>query len=390
MRKRRETSASGGEHHQAATGTPITPASGSATQSDAAGSGQQHDANGSGQAPASRFLAPDLDEFWGHQVAEKAKPKVLGYFALATLIVAVFSFLYGKELIDSSVKSEIKSVIDSKSSEVDKQIDELMKPQLARIDALKKQADDLAGEIEQLKKNTETRVSEFSTLIIGSEQQIRQFTAHQTEIRGRPPIVDLSSTIGEIIDSGDSSSGEGVAPIYAIQSMLAKIGQPTRLSYAGVFYSAGGTNFGVAPESMFTVLKNLGAYTAADWPREFKTKPANISPVVTITAFYSRNVFTKDDVIEELRRGKVLVAIFDVDPVFQGYTAGVFKVPGQSQKANHAIAVVGYDDDTSSFKVANSWGSHWGEAGFARIDRDAFVSRTLQIFVIDDLQIAAH
>ena len=234
------------------------------------------------------FLTPALDDFWGNQIAEKAKQKVLAYFAIATVIVGVFSFLYGKEAINSSVKSEIKSVIDSKSADIDKQIDDLMKPQRARIDALEKQADDLTSELAKLKQSAETQVNDLSTWIVGKEGTISQYAiAHSTEGPARPAVVqttvDLSGTIGQIIDSGESNAGEAAAPIYAVQSELSVIGQLTPLSYAGAFYFAGGSDAGVNLNDVFSYMRNIGIYKATDWPPGIKTKPANILPFVKIT-----------------------------------------------------------------------------------------------------------
>jgi hypothetical protein len=38
----------------------------------------------------------------------------------------------------------------------------------------------------------------------------------------------------------------------------------------------------------------------------------------------------------------------------------------------HAIVVVGYDDDTELVEIRNSWGSQWGNNGYAYIDYDTF------------------
>ncbi|WP_026839704.1 C1 family peptidase [Gillisia sp. JM1] len=38
----------------------------------------------------------------------------------------------------------------------------------------------------------------------------------------------------------------------------------------------------------------------------------------------------------------------------------------------HAMLVIGYSDDYSAFKVANSWGNEWGNDGFVWVDYKAF------------------
>ena len=44
----------------------------------------------------------------------------------------------------------------------------------------------------------------------------------------------------------------------------------------------------------------------------------------------------------------------------------------KNSDGGHAMLVVGYDDDRNAFKVVNSWGKGWGNAGFVWIDYKAF------------------
>ena len=54
------------------------------------------------------------------------------------------------------------------------------------------------------------------------------------------------------------------------------------------------------------------------------------------------------------------------------YRSGVYSYTSGSYVGSHAIAIVGYQDDSTFpgggyFRVKNSWGSSWGEAGFFRV-----------------------
>jgi hypothetical protein len=53
---------------------------------------------------------------------------------------------------------------------------------------------------------------------------------------------------------------------------------------------------------------------------------------------------------------------------FGGYGGGIYS-PSPTARTNgvHALLVVGFDDSQQCWIVKNSWGSAWGEAGFARI-----------------------
>ena len=67
--------------------------------------------------------------------------------------------------------------------------------------------------------------------------------------------------------------------------------------------------------------------------------------------------------------GPISVAVY-VNSAFQGYTGGVFNSCGSSA-VNHAVVLVGWDDNQGSNGVwimRNSWGTGWGESGYMRIE----------------------
>eukprot|EP00536_Pseudo-nitzschia_multiseries_P002384 jgi/Psemu1/251601/estExt_Genewise1Plus.C_310100 len=89
-----------------------------------------------------------------------------------------------------------------------------------------------------------------------------------------------------------------------------------------------------------------------------------------------------EDLIEYalLYVGPVAVGIYGADPAFINYGGGIFDSADCDQTANHALLIVGYDQEdvtnengdveTIRYWIArNSWGEGWGENGFARIKR---------------------
>jgi hypothetical protein len=63
-------------------------------------------------------------------------------------------------------------------------------------------------------------------------------------------------------------------------------------------------------------------------------------------------------------RGGVTVGIY-VDRWFQAYTGGVLsRCAKKPRSVNHMVQLVGWDDAIGAWKLKNSWGTGWGEAGF--------------------------
>ena len=51
-------------------------------------------------------------------------------------------------------------------------------------------------------------------------------------------------------------------------------------------------------------------------------------------------------------------------------------------KKGHAVTIVGYDEARQAVRIVNSWGTKWGEGGFAWIDYDTFRRRAREAYVM--------
>jgi len=85
----------------------------------------------------------------------------------------------------------------------------------------------------------------------------------------------------------------------------------------------------------------------------------------TIDSYYSvsNNVSNIQQAIYDY--GAVYCSVC-ADNDFQYYSGGIFTGPGCSQQ-NHAICLVGWDDNDGCWILRNEWGSYWGENGYMRI-----------------------
>jgi C1A family cysteine protease len=76
---------------------------------------------------------------------------------------------------------------------------------------------------------------------------------------------------------------------------------------------------------------------------------------------------------EDLKRaiyefGPISVAV-NVTSAFQFYRGGVFSscVPTTTKELNHAVNIVGWNDEGGYWIMRNSWGRSWGESGYMKI-----------------------
>jgi len=61
------------------------------------------------------------------------------------------------------------------------------------------------------------------------------------------------------------------------------------------------------------------------------------------------------------------VAIDAASTVFQTYSTGIITSSTCGTTLNHAVTAVGYDSGAGYWRIQNSWGSSWGDAGYVNI-----------------------
>lgn len=76
-----------------------------------------------------------------------------------------------------------------------------------------------------------------------------------------------------------------------------------------------------------------------------------------------------DAVKAALKHGP-LVTTLDVYADFMVYGSGVYKHTTGDYMGGHAVSIVGFDDSKRAWLIRNSWGSDWGDHGFAWVSYD--------------------
>ena len=64
--------------------------------------------------------------------------------------------------------------------------------------------------------------------------------------------------------------------------------------------------------------------------------------------------------------GPVSVGVY-ADSRFKAYKGGVFNACNGQSEPNHAVVLIGWDDNTNTWIMRNSWGTKWGEKGYMHI-----------------------
>jgi len=73
--------------------------------------------------------------------------------------------------------------------------------------------------------------------------------------------------------------------------------------------------------------------------------------------------------LQSALNGAPISVTVDADNSWQLYRSGVLsKSCGIFGQTDHAVIAVGYDTSADTFKIRNSWGASWGEAGYVRLD----------------------
>ena len=68
--------------------------------------------------------------------------------------------------------------------------------------------------------------------------------------------------------------------------------------------------------------------------------------------------------------GHPLIISIAADQSFLDATAGFIWRTNLGGGISHALVICGYDDSKHAYKVFNSWGTSWGDAGYSWIDYD--------------------
>lgn len=225
----------------------------------------------------------------------------------------------------------------------------------------------------------------------------KKFSSHFRVIdpASLPSHVDLSQQWGAMLDQGDLGSCVSNSVAYCIRYVRQKEGRsvynPSRLFiyYYGrvIEESPANEDTGLYIRDGYKSVAKYSVCSEHNWP--YDTSKFHLEPsAYAQQAAKQHKTFNYFAVAQDLNEMKACLA--EGYPISFGFTVfesfmsaevartGIAPSPNvttEQQMGGHAVTIVGYDDSTKRFKIANSWGDGWGDKGFFYLPFDFVLNK---------------
>jgi C1A family cysteine protease len=208
------------------------------------------------------------------------------------------------------------------------------------------------------------------------------YDAPQEVMANLPASVDLTAQMPAVYDQGQLGSCTANSLGGAFEFDVMKQGltdfMPSRLF---IYYNeraiegTTSTDSGAQIRDGVKTLNKQGVCAESEWaydPDKFSDRPPKscyTDGKKNKVTSYHRVAQTLSQLKGCLAAGYPVVIGFTVYESFESQevaTTGVMPMPASTEKVlgGHAVVVVGYDDASERFRVRNSWGTGWGQAGY--------------------------
>jgi len=238
----------------------------------------------------------------------------------------------------------------------------------------------------ELNKYADLTRGEFKAIYLGFKPEIRQnqkTTLLDLQVGAYPSgSVDWTQkgAVTGVKDQGQcgscwafSTTGSSEGAIQIAHGQLTSLSEQELVDCGGTYGNLG-CNGGLMDRA-FKYMEANGLCTEAAYPYTAKDgtckkTSCTASAYTTLKGYKDVTADSENSLGAAVDLGPVSVAIEADQAGFQLYKSGVFSgTCGTS--LDHGVLVVGYGDEGSSpyWKVKNSWGVSWGEAGYIRMAR---------------------
>jgi cathepsin L len=126
---------------------------------------------------------------------------------------------------------------------------------------------------------------------------------------------------------------------------------------------------GGLPQPAMVYQQNFGYPKLSDYPYVARDQTCKLGTLkVSKSLSYVYNSPSSAELLKaSVIQGVTYISVY-ANQNFMNYSSGIFSDPNCStSQTNHAIGAVGFDANMTYWKVRNSWGPGWGEAGYIRM-----------------------
>ena len=148
---------------------------------------------------------------------------------------------------------------------------------------------------------------------------------------------------------------------------------------------------GTVVTDALALLRQQGIPSMSEFP--YREDSCSAMPTAEVREFASRHrihdfhrIQSRDieAVKSQVYSGHPVIFAMKVPQSFLDHRGSVvYRDMNSSAFEGHAMVVVGYDDNKSAFRVINSWGSWWGDNGYAWVDYQTTMYRSEEFYVFD-------
>lgn len=218
-----------------------------------------------------------------------------------------------------------------------------------------------------------------------------------------PAAVDLSKYMPPVGDQLNQGSCVGWATAYAARAYYAyqvehrdttmTSNVPSPAWVFNIIHIGADCNQGSFVPDAMEVLRQ-GAPSLADYPYDDTKCPMPLPPararatdfkIESYEMVWDQREPDLDRVKGALAKGQPVVitasldaGFFDLNPNQSVWRS----TPEAKSEGGHAFTLVGYDDNTQTFKFINSWNTGWGDQGYGRMTYDTFAARIWEGYIM--------
>ncbi len=127
---------------------------------------------------------------------------------------------------------------------------------------------------------------------------------------------------------------------------------------------------GGLPDEALMFMQGTGIPDESAFPYEASEAACPSSPGGALRKVASWEYITPENGVGKLMAEGPVTVGFEVFADFPAYSGGIYEKTTDEVIGLHAMAVVGFDLEDQYWIVKNSWGTGWGEDGYARISFD--------------------